>query len=224
MEKKQATVKKDWFRQLSMKRIENMSDNLMERYLQRGETLLKANIRQFEKKQKQFGGKTGIEAGWGGHVENMKYVLEQPANTLQEKQEKLRLISNQMKLEYYSPTQAREKMKEYARIKEYETWDGVIKDSFYGENADQLSYTERKEILEKTRAVFGKFTKDEIEIIGSGNILAAAIKFRDMGLDYREMTRRAVISVKNAYNYRKKHDMLASKSQRANSPFQVINK
>lgn len=63
MEKKQATVKKDWFRQLSMKRIENMSDNLMERYLQRGETLLKANIRQFEKKQKQFGGKTGIEAG-----------------------------------------------------------------------------------------------------------------------------------------------------------------
>ena len=101
----------------------------------------------------------------------MKYVLEQPANTLQEKQEKLRLISNQMKLEYYSPTQAREKMKEYARSKEYETWDGVIKDSFYGENADQLSYTERKEILEKTRAVFGKFTKDEIEIIGSGNIL-----------------------------------------------------
>ena len=224
MEKKQATVKKDWFRQLSMKRIENMSDNLMERYLQRGETLLKANIRQFEKKQKQFGGKTGIEAGWGGHVENMKYVLDQPANTLQEKQEKLRLISNQMKLEYYSPTQAREKMKEYTRSKEYETWDGVIKDSFYGENADQLSYTERKEILEKTRAVFGKFTKDEIEIIGSGNILAAAIKFRDMGLDYREMTRRAVISVKNAYNYRKKHDMLASKSQRANSPFQVINK
>ena len=224
MEKKQATVKKDWFRQLSMKRIENMSDNLMERYLQRGETLLKANIRQFEKKQKQFGGKTGIEAGWGGHVENMKYVLDQPANTLQEKQEKLRLISNQMKLEYYSPTQAREKMKEYTRSKEYETWDGVIKDSFYGENADQLSYTERKEILEKTRAVFGKFTKDEIEIIGSGNILAAAIKFRDMGLDYREMTRRAVISVKNAYNYRKKHDMLAGKSQRANSPFQVINK
>ena len=46
-----------------MKRIENMSDNMMERYLQRGETLLKANIRQFEKKQKQFGGKTGIEAG-----------------------------------------------------------------------------------------------------------------------------------------------------------------
>ena len=85
-------------------------------------------------------------------------------------------------------------------------------------------YDKRKEILEKTRAVFGKFTKDEIEIIGSGNILAAAIKFRDMGLDYREMTRRAVISVKNAYNYRKKHDMLASKSQRANSPFQVINK
>lgn len=154
----------------------------------------------------------------------MKYVLEQPTNTLQEKQEKLRLISNQMKLEYYSPTQAREKMKEYARSKEYETWDGVIKESFYGENADQLSYTERKEILEKTRAVFGKFTKDEIEIIGSGNILAAAIKFRDMGLDYREMTRRAVISVKNAYNYRKKHDMLESKSQRANSPFQVINK
>ena len=224
MEKKQATVKKDWFRQLSMKRIENMSDNLMERYLQRGETLLKANIRQFEKKQKQFGGKTGIEAGWGGHVENMKHVLEQPANTLQEKQEKLRLISNQMKLEYYPPTQAREKMKEYAKSKEYETWDGVIKDSFYGENADQLSYTERKEILEKTRAVFGKFTKDEIEIIGSGNILAAAIKFRDMGLDYRETTRRAVISVKNAYNYRKKHATLASKSQRANSPFQVINK
>ena len=63
MEKKQATVKKDWFRQLSMKRIENMSDNLMERYLQRGETLLKANIKQFEKKQKQIGGKTGIEAG-----------------------------------------------------------------------------------------------------------------------------------------------------------------
>ena len=51
MEKKQATVKKDWFRQLSMKRIENMSDNMMERYLQRGETLLNANIRQFEKKQ-----------------------------------------------------------------------------------------------------------------------------------------------------------------------------
>ena len=224
MEKKYATVKKDWFRYQSMKRIENMSDNMLERYLKRGETLLKANIKQFEKPQKQFGGKSAAEAGWQGHVENMKYVLEQPANTLKEKQEKLRLISNQMKLEYYSPTQARNKMREYKQNKEYETWDGVIKDSFYGENADQLSYTERKEILEKTRAVFGKFTKDEIEVIGSGNILAAAIKFRDMGLDYREMTRRAVISVKNAYNYRKKHDMLASKSQRANSPFQVINK
>lgn len=224
MEKKYATIKKDWFRYVSMKRIEGMSNTMLERYLQRGETLLKANIKQFEKPQKQFGGKTGIEAGWGGHVENMKYVLDQPTNTLQEKQEKLRLISNQMKLEYYSPTQARDKMREYARGQEYETWDGIIRESFYGENADQLSYTERKEILETTRAVFAKFSPDEIERIGSGNILAAAIRFRSMGLDYREMVRRSVISVKNAYNYRKEHDMLSSKSQRANSPFKVINK
>lgn len=63
MEKKQATVKKDWFRQLSMKRIENMSDNMLERYLKRGETLLNANIRQFEKKQKQFGGKQELKQG-----------------------------------------------------------------------------------------------------------------------------------------------------------------
>ena len=224
MEKKYATIKKDWFRYQSMKRIEKMSDSMLERYLQRGETLLKANIRQFEKPQKQFGGKTGVEAGWGGHVENMKYVLEQPANTLQEKQEKLRLISNQMKLEYYSPTQARDKMREYAGGQEYETWNGVIRESFYGENADQLTYTERKEILEKTRAVFAKFSPDEIEIIGSGNILAAAIRFRSMGLDYREMVRRSVISVKNAYNYRKDHDMLKSKSQRAKSPIKIINK
>lgn len=63
MEKKYATIKKDWFRYQSMKRIEKMSDSMLERYLQRGETLLKANIRQFEKPQKQFGGKTGVEAG-----------------------------------------------------------------------------------------------------------------------------------------------------------------
>ena len=72
MEKKQATVKKDWFRQLSMKRIENMSDNMLERYLQRGETLLKANIRQFKKPQKQFGGKSASDMGWQGHVEDME--------------------------------------------------------------------------------------------------------------------------------------------------------
>ena len=225
MEKKYATVKKDWFRQLSMKRIENMSDKLMEHYLKRGETLLKSNIRQFEKEQKQFGGKSAIEAGWGGHVENMKHVLEQPASTLQEKQEKLRLISNQMKLDYYSPTQAREKMREYTQNKEYETWDGVMKMSYYGENADELTYNERKVIWENTRGVFSKFTRDEIETIGSGNILSAAIKYRELGFtDYHEMTRRAVISVKRAYAWHVKKEKEAAESKPPKTPFAIINK
>lgn len=225
MEKKQATVKKDWFRQLSMKRIENMSDNMLERYLKRGETLLNANIRQFKKPQKQFGNKSAAEMGWQGHVEDMEWVMSQPANTLQEKQEKLRLISNKMKLEYYSPTQAREKMREYTQSKEYETWNGVMKMSYYGENADELTYNERKVIWENTRGVFSKFTRDEIETIGSGNILSAAIKYRELGLtDYHEMTRRAVISVKRAYAWHVKKEREAAESKPPKTPFAIINK
>lgn len=151
--------------------------------------------------------------------------MSQPANTLQEKQEKLRLISNKMKLEYYSPTQAREKMREYTQNKEYETWDGVIKMSYYGENADELTYNERKVIWENTRGVFSKFTRDEIETIGSGNILSAAIKYRELGFtDYHEMTRRAVISVKRAYKWHIKKEKEAAASKPPKTPFAIINK
>lgn len=182
-------IHKSTISRLSGKEIERMSESRLNAYLQRAEKLLNQNIKQYEKPQKQWNGKSAATM-FNNNYHDMKYVKSLSTTTQEEKQEKLKDISRMMRRSNYTPTQARQQLKDLSK--------GTYARSF--ENYIEMEQSERREIYEKVGSVFEHFTQEEISKIGSEEIVARTAKFMSKDLSYKEIERRAVISIKNYAN------------------------
>ena len=178
-------------RALTGQQINKMSEAELNAYTVKANKIIARNMKQYEKPNKALGGHAAVEY-YGTMYQDMKQLQEQfdSANTAAEKRLLLAQQRAIMRRENWTPTMAQEHMEKLSK--------GAYGQFFEG--FEELQQSERATIIENTKAIFANFNADEIERIGSGEIVRISAKYINKGLDYKEFEKRATRAVKYYMN------------------------
>lgn len=163
-----------------------MSDERLDRYLGRADRLLNQNIKQYQKPQKQWGGRTA-EQMFDLNYQHMIGIREKTEITRDEKEEKLKDIIHMMRRPNYSPTEARKQLKMLSKTSK--EGGGYAN---YFEGYGNMTQSDRRVLYEMAGSVFEHYNLEEVDNLTSGRIVQVVASLYNKGLTYYEIEANAV--------------------------------